>query len=98
MPSVFAKPNKFNRSHTNLLTCEMGKLVPFFVEEVLPGDEFRVKTDAIVRLSPMLAPIFGEIDFYTHYFFVPNRLLWDNWENFITNGLESGVSTAVWPY
>lgn len=98
MPSAFARPNKFNRSHTNLLTCDMGKLVPFYVEEVLPGDEFRVKTDAIIRLAPMLAPIFGQVDFYTHYFFVPNRLLWSNWENFITNGLESGVSTAVAPY
>lgn len=98
MPSVFAKPSKFNLSHTNLLTCDMGKLVPFYFEEVLPGDEFRVKTDAIIRLAPMLAPIFGEVDFYTHYFFVPNRLVWDNWEDFITNGLESGSSSAVWPY
>lgn len=98
MPSVFAKPNKFNLSHTNLLTCEMGKLVPFYFEEVLPGDEFRVKTDAIIRLAPMLAPIFGEVDFYTHYFFVPNRLVWDNWENFITNGGPSGSSNAVWPW
>lgn len=98
MPSIFARPSKFNLSHTNLLTCEMGKLVPFYVEEVLPGDEFRVKTDAMIRLAPMLAPIFGEVDFYTHYFFVPNRLIWDNWEDFITNGLESGTSTSVWPY
>lgn len=98
MPSVFAKPSKFNLSHTNLLTCDMGKLVPFYFEEVLPGDEFRVKTDAIIRLAPMLAPIFGEVDFYTHYFFVPNRLVWDNWEDFITNGLETGSSNAVWPY
>lgn len=98
MPSAFARPNKFNRSHTNLLTCEMGKLVPFYVEEVLPGDEFRVKTDAIIRLAPMLAPIFGEVDFYTHYFFVPNRLLWKNWEEFITNGLENGTTDVVAPY
>lgn len=98
MPSVFAKPNKFNLSHQNLLTADMGKLVPFYFEEVLPGDEFRVKTDAVIRLAPMLAPIFGEVDFYTHYFFVPNRLVWDNWEDFITNGLESGTSSAVWPY
>lgn len=98
MPSIFARPSKFNLSHTNLLTCDMGKLVPFYFEEVLPGDEFRVKTDAIIRLAPMLAPIFGEVDFYTHYFFVPNRLVWDNWEDFITNGLETGSSNAVWPY
>lgn len=98
MPSVFARPNKFNLSHTNVLTCDMGKLVPFLTQEVLPGDEFRIKTDAMVRLAPMLAPIFGEVDFYTHYFFVPNRLVWDNWEKFITHGLETGSDSSVKPY
>lgn len=98
MPSVFARPNKFNLSHTNSLTCDMGALVPFLVQEVLPGDEFRIKTDALVRLAPMLAPVFGEIDLYTHYFFVPNRLLWTNWENFITNGLAIGTDSSVKPY
>lgn len=98
MPSVFARPNKFNLSHTNILTCDMGKLVPFLTQEVLPGDEFRIKTDAMVRLAPMLAPIFGEVDFYTHYFFVPNRLLWNNWEKFITNGLETGTDSSIAPY
>lgn len=98
MPSVFARPNKFNLSHTNILTCDMGALVPFLTQEVLPGDEFRIKTDAMIRLAPMLAPIFGEVDFYTHYFFVPNRLLWNNWEKFITNGLETGSDSSVKPY
>lgn len=98
MTSVFARPNKFNLSHPNLITCEMGDLVPFLTQEVLPGDEFRIKTDAQIRLAPMLAPIYGEVDFYTHYFFVPNRLIWDNWEDFITNGLATGSSSAVKPY
>lgn len=99
MPSVFAKPNKFKgKSHSNVLTCDMGKLVPFFCEEVLPGDEWRIKTDAIVRLAPLLAPVFAQVDLYTHYFFVPNRLLWDNWEKFITHGLETGTDSSVKPY
>lgn len=98
MASVFARPNKFNLSHTNILTCDMGALVPFLVQEVLPGDEFRIKTDAIIRLAPLLAPIFGQVDFYTHYFFVPNRLTWSNWEPFITHGLESGTDSSVPPY
>lgn len=68
MPSVFARPNKFDLSHTNALTCDMGVLVPFYTQEVLPGDEFRIRTDCMVRLAPMLTPIFGEIDVYTHYF------------------------------
>lgn len=98
MASVFAKPNKFNLSHTNILTCDMGALVPFLTQEVLPGDEFRIRTDAMVRLAPMLAPIFGEVDFYTHYFFVPNRLVWKDWESFITSGLETGSDSSVMPY
>lgn len=98
MPSVFARPNKFDLSHTNALTCDMGVLVPFYTQEVLPGDEFRIRTDCMVRLAPMLTPIFGEIDVYTHYFFVPNRLLWRNWEKFITHGLETGTDSSVKPY
>ena len=98
MPSVFARPNKFNLSHTNILTCEMGALVPFLTQEVLPGDEFRIRTDAMVRLAPMLAPIFGEVDFYTHYFYVPTRTIWSGFEEFITNGLESGTTEIVPPY
>lgn len=98
MASIFAKPNKFNLSHTNILTCDMGVLVPFLTQEVLPGDEFRIRTDAMVRLAPMLAPIFGEVDFYTHYFFVPTRLIWANWEKFITHGLETGSDSTVAPY
>lgn len=98
MPSIFARPNKFNLSHTNILTCEMGALVPFLTQEVLPGDEFRIKTDAMIRLAPMLAPIFGEVDLYTHYFFVPTRLVWDDWEKFITHGLETGSDSTIPPF
>lgn len=98
MPSVFAKPNKFNLSHTNVLTCDMGALVPFLTQEVLPGDEFRIRTDAMIRLAPMLAPIFGEVDFYTHYFYVPIRLVWNDWEKFITHGLETGTDSSVHPF
>lgn len=99
MPSVFAKPNKMpGLSHGNDLTCEMGKLIPFFCEEALPGDEWKIKTDAVIRLAPMLAPMYGQVDFYTHYFSVPLRTIWDNFEDFITNGLENGTSTAVAPY
>lgn len=99
MPSVFAKPNKMpGLSHGNDLTCEMGKLIPFFCEEALPGDEWKIKTDAVIRLAPMLAPMYGQVDFYTHYFSVPLRTIWDSFEDFITNGLENGTSTAVAPY
>lgn len=99
MPSVFARPNKFKGlSYGSILSCEMGKLVPVYRQPVVPGDEFKVSADTFVRLSPMLAPIFGEINLWLHFFFVPNRTVWDNFEDFVTNGLENGVSTAVHPY
>lgn len=96
MPS-FNKRNVFNRSHSVAFTCEMGKLVPFLCEEVIPGDDFRIDNYSFVRLAPMLAPVFAKINMWVHYFFVPNRLIWKNFEDFITNGLSSGVSTAVPP-
>ena len=99
MPSVFARPNKFKGlSYHSNLNCDMGYLVPCYRQEVYPGDEFKVSADAVVRLMPMLAPIYGEINLWIHFFFVPNRLLWSNFEDFVTNGLENGTTTAVHPY
>lgn len=97
MPSSFAKRNVFNRSHSVALTCEMGKLVPFLCEEVVPGDDFRINAYSFVRLAPMLAPIFARVNMWIHYFFVPNRLIWKDFEEFITNGLASGSTTVVPP-
>lgn len=99
MPSIFARPNKFKGlSYGSILSCDMGKLVPVYRQSVVPGDEFKVSADTFVRLAPMLAPVFGEINLWLHFFFVPNRTIWDNFEDFVTNGLENGVSTAVHPY
>lgn len=99
MPSVFSRPNRFKGlSYHSTLDVDMGYLVPCYRQEVVPGDEFKVSADTVVRLAPMLAPIFGEINLWIHFFFVPNRLLWTGFEDFITHGLENGVSTAVHPY
>ena len=75
----------------------MGKLYPIICKEMLPGDRFRVRTDSLVRTMPLSSPAFGRLRMYVHYFFVPNRLVWDNWEDFITGG-ESGEDTHVPPY
>lgn len=91
------KLNKFDLSFTNLLTCKMGSLVPFLVQEVLPGDRFKIKTDGLIRLAPQIFPTMHNINCYMHYWFVPNRLVWKNWENFITGG-EDGTDTSVLPY
>lgn len=91
----FNTRNVFDLSHEVKLTCEMGKLVPILCEEVVPGDSFRVSSDMVVRMAPMLAPIMHNINIYTHYFFVPNRLIFDKWEDFITGGKDGNDSTVA---
>lgn len=91
----FNSRNVFNLSHERKLSCDMGKLIPILVEEVVPGDSFRVSTDMVVRLAPMLAPVMHNIDVFTHYFFVPNRLVFDKWEEFITGGTDGTDATVA---
>lgn len=91
------KRNKFDLSHEKKMSVRMGELIPMLVEEVLPGDKFRVSTETLMRFAPMLAPIMHQVDCYIHYFFVPNRLIWSEWETFITGGPD-GTSVPVAPY
>jgi hypothetical protein len=90
------KSSTFDLSHQKKLSGKMGELIPIFCAETVPGDEFKINTAQLLRMAPMLAPIFHQITVYQHFFFVPNRLLWDNWEGFITGG-EDGTNSSVWP-
>lgn len=78
-----ASRTRFNRDQTILTTFDAGKLIPFYVDEVLPGDTFSVDTAAIIRMTTPKYPVMddGFIDFY--YFFCPNRILWDNFKYFM---------------
>lgn len=89
--------NKFDLSHDKMLTAQMGKLYPVLCQEMVPGDRFRVQSDMMCRTVPLVSPAFGSLKAYVHYFFVPNRLLWDQWEDFITGG-ETGEDRLVPPY
>lgn len=91
------KRNVFNLSYENKLTMNMGELVPIMCMPIVPGDKFRVNTEALVRLAPLVAPMMHRVNVYTHYFFVPNRLVWDQWEDFITKGID-GEAAPVLPY
>ena len=73
----------------------MGMLYPMLVQDVIPGDRFRVKSEIMMRLAPMLAPVMHRVNVYTHYFFVPNRLVWDEWEDFITGGKNGTAAPRV---
>jgi len=74
----------------------MANLVPFYVEEVIPGDSFRVKSEVMMRLSPLVSPVMHRVNVTTHYFYCPNRILWDNWQDFITGG-EGGYADPTFP-
>lgn len=84
------KPSRsvFDLSHEWLATCDMGKLYPFFWQEMSPGDTFHIANQMVVRAQPLLAPILHKVSMSTHYFFVPYRILWEEWEEFITGGTD----------
>lgn len=84
IPLLKPKRNAFNLSHSVKLTMEMGQLVPFYVQDVLPSDRLRVSATNLIKFAPLIAPILSEVDVYMHFFFVPTRLIWDSWEDFIT--------------
>lgn len=95
---VFApKLNKFDLSHERKFSFFMGGLYPVMKQEILPGDRFRVNTSVMMRLAPMIAPVMHRVDVTIHYFFVPNRLVWSEWEDFITGG-RLGTAAPVHPY
>lgn len=76
--------NTFPMSHDFKFTGDMGDLIPILCEEVLPGDVWRIRSEVLVRLQPMLAPIMHNVNINLEYYFVPNRLVWPNWEAFIS--------------
>lgn len=84
------KRSKFNLSHFNLLTAKMGRLIPIGITDVCMGDSFKHSTELLVRAQPMLAPIMHPVWVSVHHFFVPYRLMWDKWEDFITGGDTQG--------
>lgn len=83
VPETHVSRTRFNRDQNILTTFDAGKLIPFYVDEVLPGDTFSVNTAAIIRMTTPKYPVFDDafIDFY--YFFCPNRILWDNFKRFM---------------
>lgn len=90
------KKNSFDLSHERKISMNMGDLVPILCEEVIPGDSFRVNSEIFMRLAPMIAPVMHRCDVTTHYFFVPSRILWNEFENFITGG-RNGTLTPTFP-
>ena len=81
-PAMYMKRTKFDRSHVYKTTFDSGRLIPVFIDEVLPGDTTRMSVNYFARLATPIKPIMDNIYLDWFFFFVPNRLVWEHWQNF----------------
>jgi hypothetical protein len=89
------KRAKHTLSHYRMHTAEMGELFPVGCVPVLPGDTFQHNAEALIRLSPLNTPVMHPTQVRIHHFFVPNRIVWDGWEEFITGGPDGNSSLEI---
>ncbi len=87
--NIDIRRSTFDRSHSLKTSFNVGDIVPFFIDEVLPGDTFNVDTSKVVRLQTLLTPVMDNIYLDTYFFFVPNRLTWSHWKQFNGENTES---------
>lgn len=90
------KRNKFSLSNYKLFSANMGTLVPVGMYEALPGDTIQQATSVLVRCAPLVTPPMHPVHVRIHHWFVPYRLIWNDWENFITGGPD-GLNASVFP-
>lgn len=95
VPVKVPKRSGFQKNHDVKLTFDPGYLVPVMCQEIYPGDKYQVDADAFVRMMPMLAPIMQRFDLKLEAFFVPNRLIMDDWKDFITGGEDGTVEVPL---
>lgn len=93
VPKADIPRSSFNRSHGIKTTFNSGYLVPFFVDEALPGDTFNMSATLFARMNTPLTPFMDNLFLETFFFFVPNRLIWDNWQKFNGEQVNPGDST-----
>lgn len=87
--------SKFPRNFSHKTTFNAGQVIPFFVDEVLPGDTFDVRTSKVVRMQTLLTPVMDNVYLDTYYFFVPCRLCWEHWKQFMGENTESAWAPQV---
>lgn len=93
IPRANIQRSVFDRSHTYKTTFDSGYLIPFFVDEVLPGDSFKVDVSYLARLATPVVPVMDDLYVDTFFFAVPCRLLWSNWQRFMGEEIYPGSST-----
>ncbi|MEM2002533.1 MAG: major capsid protein [Candidatus Methanomethylicaceae archaeon] len=90
------KRSKFSLSHHKLLSARMGELIPIGLVEVLPGDTLQQATALLLRTMPLMAPVMHPVTVRIHHWYVPHRLVWEDWEDFITGGPD-GMDVSEFP-
>nr|DAX11099.1 MAG TPA: Capsid protein [Microviridae sp.] len=90
------KRSKFSLSHYRLFSGRMGYMMPIGIIECLPGDTFQQATSVFLRCSPLVTPVMHPVHVTVHHWFIPTRLLWDKWEDFITGGPD-GMDASIMP-
>nr|WNN13304.1 MAG: major capsid protein [Microviridae sp.] len=93
IPSTNIRRSVFDRSHTHKATLEAGYLAPFYLDEVLPGDSFKISATTFARLNTPIVPFMDNLYLDTFFFYVPTRLLWKHWKNFNGEQKNPGDST-----
>lgn len=81
--------SRFSRNSSVKTSFNVGDIVPFYVDEVLPGDSFDVQTNKVVRMQPLVSAPMDNLYLDTYYFFVPNRLVWEHWKNLMGENTDS---------
>ena len=97
VPTVDIPRSTFKRSHGYKTSFNSGYLVPILVDEILPGDTFKVNLSSVARLATPTVPIMDNLNMDFFFFFVPNRLLWTNWQKFMGEQDDPGDSTDFTP-
>ncbi len=79
----------FRRDHSVKLSFNVGDVIPFYVDEVLPGDTFQLKTSMVARLQTLLTPMMDNLYLDTYFYFVPNRIVWQHWRELMGENTQS---------
>lgn len=95
LPKVGISRSRFDRSASYKTSFNVGQVIPFFLDEVLPGDTFDVTTSKVVRLQTLITPMMDNLYLDFYYFFVPNRLVWEHWKQFNGENTESAWLPAT---
>lgn len=95
LPHADISRSTFDRSHSLKTSFNVGDVIPFYVDEVLPADTFSLSTSKVVRMPSLITPIMDNIYLDTYYFFVPNRLTWEHWKQFQGENTDSAWIPTV---